>query len=164
MSRASTSLRRVLQTWMAGTSPAMTEVLAGACLKSCLFQNDIENRRQAAGGAADDLHDFRPKHDAREPVATSPCPSAETKSCWGPYATPRANVWFESKAALTAPKPNFRFDPETGLKSDIGSGPFRAKSGNRLRCPEPFARPIRRRPNWVSWFCTWPSAAVQSPR
>jgi hypothetical protein len=35
-----------------------------------------------------------------------------------------------SKAALTAPKPNFRFDPETGLNSDIASGPKSANTGS----------------------------------
>jgi hypothetical protein len=31
-----------------------------------------------------------------------------------------------SKAALTAPKSNFRFTPESGLNSDIAGGPFGA--------------------------------------
>ena len=40
-----------------------------------------------------------------------------------------ADVRWGSKAALTAPNPNFRFDPEPGLKPDIGSGPVRAMNG-----------------------------------
>src|SRR5258707_13562061 len=36
-----------------------------------------------------------------------------------------------SKPALTAPKSNFRFTPESGLKSDTAGGPFRARFGHR---------------------------------
>ena len=35
-----------------------------------------------------------------------------------------------SKGDLTAPKSNFRSTPESGLKSDITPGPFRANKGH----------------------------------
>jgi hypothetical protein len=38
-----------------------------------------------------------------------------------------------SSTDLTAPKFDFRFTPETGLKSDITPCPFRAKTGSRSR-------------------------------
>jgi hypothetical protein len=37
----------------------------------------------------------------------------------GPPLTPAPNGRFGSKGDLTAPKSNFRFTPESGLKSDI---------------------------------------------
>src|SRR5260221_1180505 len=37
-----------------------------------------------------------------------------------------------SKGDLTAPKSNFRSTPESGLKSDITPGPFRANSGSDI--------------------------------
>jgi hypothetical protein len=40
----------------------------------------------------------------------------------------RSDVRFGSKAALTAPKSNFRFAPESGLKSDVAPCPKSAKS------------------------------------
>src|SRR5882724_2311096 len=50
-------------------------------------------------------------------------------SFWG-----RKNVFTQpgSKAALTAPKSNFRITPESGLKSDIARCPFRATNGSRV--------------------------------
>jgi hypothetical protein len=45
-----------------------------------------------------------------------------------PFFFVRARVRNGSKAALTAPKSNFRFAPESGLKSDIAPCPFRADS------------------------------------
>jgi hypothetical protein len=36
------------------------------------------------------------------------------------------------KADLTAPKSDFRFTPESGLKSDITPFPFSANSGSRV--------------------------------
>src|SRR5712671_2137181 len=39
------------------------------------------------------------------------------------------DVRFGSKAALTAPKSDFRFTPESGLNSDIAPCPFRANNG-----------------------------------
>ena len=36
----------------------------------------------------------------------------------------------ESKGDLTGSKPNFRFAPDSGPKSDMVGGPFRAKSGH----------------------------------
>jgi hypothetical protein len=41
----------------------------------------------------------------------------------------KADVRCGSKAALTAPKSNFRSTPESGLNSDITACPVRAKSG-----------------------------------
>jgi hypothetical protein len=38
------------------------------------------------------------------------------------------NVSVESKADLTAPNSDFRFAPESGLKSDIAGGPRCANS------------------------------------
>src|SRR5258707_13607214 len=38
--------------------------------------------------------------------------------------------FYAPKADLTAPKSDFRFTPESGLKTDIASGPFRAISGS----------------------------------
>jgi len=46
-----------------------------------------------------------------------------------------ANVSYGFKAALTAPNPNFRFDAETGLKSDISPLPFGANSGSKRGQP-----------------------------
>src|SRR5258708_6522233 len=43
-----------------------------------------------------------------------------------------ADVGDGSKAALTAPKSNFRFTPESGLKSDITACPKSATTGRRL--------------------------------
>jgi hypothetical protein len=44
----------------------------------------------------------------------------------------KLDAWFGSKAALTALKSNFRFSPESGLRSDIAGGPFRATNGLML--------------------------------
>jgi hypothetical protein len=43
-----------------------------------------------------------------------------------------ANVSCGSTTDLTAPKFDFRSSPKSGLKSDIGPCPVRAKSGHRL--------------------------------
>jgi hypothetical protein len=37
-----------------------------------------------------------------------------------------------SKGDLTAPESDFRFAPESGPKSDMAGGPFRAKARNRF--------------------------------
>src|SRR5947208_2635660 len=47
--------------------------------------------------------------------------------------TARPDHTVGSKADLMAPKSNFRFAPEGGLRADIASLPFRATSGNRRR-------------------------------
>src|SRR6266404_6224321 len=55
------------------------------------------------------------------------------------------NVRSGSKAALTAPKSNFRFAPESGLNSDIACGPKSAKSDRTHRYKrEPTRSPCRR--------------------
>jgi hypothetical protein len=48
------------------------------------------------------------------------------------------NVAVGSKAALTAPKTDFRFTPESGLKSDIAPCPKSANTGSRglIRSPQ----------------------------
>jgi hypothetical protein len=43
-----------------------------------------------------------------------------------------------SKADLTAPKSNFRFTPQSGLRADIAPCPFRAKPGSRRTSLDPF--------------------------
>ena len=48
-------------------------------------------------------------------------------------ASPPRHVRKVSKAALTAPKSDFRFAPESGRKSDIAGGPFCANNG-LMRC------------------------------
>ena len=66
-------------------------------------------------------------------------------------ATPgKTNVRIGSSTDLTAPKSDFRFTPESGLKSDIGPCPFRAKFGSSrlirsLRRRRPEASSVRRR-------------------
>jgi hypothetical protein len=65
-------------------------------------------------------------------------------------ATPgKTNVRIGSSTDLTAPKSDFRFTPESGLKSDIGPCPFRAKFGSSrlirsLRRRRPEASSVRR--------------------
>ena len=52
--------------------------------------------------------------------------------CAQPSKSVHCNVRFgSSKAALTAPKSNFRFTPESGLRSDIAPCPKSANLGSR---------------------------------
>jgi len=49
------------------------------------------------------------------------------------------NVAYGSKADLTPPKSDFRFAPESGLKSDIAPCPFGAMNGSRRVTRPPHA-------------------------
>src|SRR5260370_1506785 len=53
---------------------------------------------------------------------------------------------YGSSTDLTAPKFDFRFTPESGLKSDIGPCPFRAMSGSRTWLPQSCASHSRTDP------------------
>ena len=63
--------------------------------------------------------------------------------------------FYAPKADLTAPKSDFRFTPESGLKSDISPCPFRAKSRHPSHRPV-LARDLRQ-------FGGMPRAAGATP-
>jgi hypothetical protein len=44
------------------------------------------------------------------------------------YLTPPRHISTLPKTDLTAPKSNFRFNRESGLRADIAPGPFRART------------------------------------